>query len=156
VPRYGVRSQKGARLNREDIVALFTRRNDAWTRHDAEALTADFAENAVADSPIQGRLQGRERIRQAYDNWFVSFHDLTYTPGELLIDGDRAAQFFTIRGTQSAPFGGIPATGRRIVCTGVVLLTFGPDGRISYDRRLYDVTAVLVQLGVLKGKPVEV
>jgi predicted ester cyclase len=32
----------------------------------------------------------------------------------VVIDGDLAAQFFQIRGTQSAPFGGVPATGRRI------------------------------------------
>ncbi len=142
-------------MTREDIVALFARRADAWTRHDAAALTEGHAEDAVLESPIQGRLAGRARIRRLYDSWFTSFQDLTYTPLDLIIDGDRAAQFFCIRGTQSAPFGGVPATGRRIDFTGVALFTIGPDGLIKHDRRLFDVTGVLVQLGVLKGKAVE-
>lgn len=142
-------------MTREDIVALFARRSDAWMRHDGAALTADHAEDAVAESPIQGRLVGRATIQRVYDSWFASFQDLTYTPLDLIIDGDRAAQFFCIRGTQSAPFGGVPATGRRIDFTGVALFTIGADGLITHDRRFYDVTGVLVQLGVLKGKPAE-
>jgi len=65
------------------------------------------------------------------------------------------AQFFNIRGTQSAPFGGVPATGRRIEMNGALLFTIGPDGLFVYEQRVYDVTGVLVQLGVLKGKPVD-
>lgn len=142
-------------MNRDEIVALFARRNDAWARHDADALAADHAEDAVAESPIHGRLHGRDRIRVAYKNWFASFSDLTHTTTDLLIDGDRVGQFFTIRGTQSAPFGGVPATGRRIDFRGVILFTLGPDGRFVHDQRLYDATTVLVQLGVLRGKPAE-
>ena len=137
-------------MNREDIVALFARRVDAWHRHDATALAADHAENAVAESPLQGRLEGRRKIAGSYDYWFKSFPDLAYTDRDLIIDGDRVAQFFTIRGTQSAPFGGVPATGRRIDFSGVCLFTIGPDGFFVREQRLYDISAVLLQLGVLK------
>ena len=53
-------------MNREDIVALFDRRVAAWARKDAAALSADHAENAVAESPMQGRLEGRQRIHEVY------------------------------------------------------------------------------------------
>ena len=142
-------------MNRDDIVALFARRNDAWARRDAAALAADHAENAVAESPIHGRIEGRARIRAAYENWFSSFADLTHTTKDVLIDGNKAAQFFTMRGTQSAPFGSVPATGRRLDFSGVILFTIGPDGLFIHDQRIYDVTGVLVQLGVLKAKPTD-
>ena len=140
-------------MNREDIVALFDRRSDAWARRDAAALAADHAETAVSESPMQGRLEGRRRIHEVYATWFTSFPDLVFTSKALLIDGDRVAQFFNIRGTQSAPFGGVPATGRRFEINGALLYTIDPDGRFAYEQRIYDVTGLLVQLGVLKGKP---
>lgn len=142
-------------MNREEIIALFERRADSWVRRDAAALADSHAESAVAESPIHGRLEGRARIKAAYENWFASFPDLTHTTNDLLIDGDRVAQFFTMRGTQSGPFGGVPPTKRRIDFSGVILFTLGPDGLFLHDKRLYDVTAVLVQLGVLKGRPVD-
>ena len=143
-------------MNREDILALFDRRSEAWARRDAAALAADHAETAISESPMQGQLQGRRRIHEVYAAWFTSFPDLVFTSKGLLIDGDRVAQFFNIRGTQTAPFGGVPVTGRRFEINGALLYTFGPDGRFAHEQRVYDVTGLLVQLGVLKGKPVDV
>ena len=142
-------------MNREDITALFARRVDAWARRDAAALTADHSETGVAESPMQGRLEGRARIHKVYSDWFSSFPDLVFTSKTLVIDGDRVAQFFNIKGTQTAPFGGVPATGRRFEINGALLFTLGPDGLFVHEQRLYDVTGMLVQLGVLKGKPVD-
>jgi steroid delta-isomerase-like uncharacterized protein len=143
-------------VTRQEIVALFERRIGAWGRRDSAALAADHAENATADSPMQGTLVGRARILQVYESWFTSFPDITFTQTALVVDGDVAAQFFKIRGTQSAPFGGVPATGRRFEINGALLFTIGPDGLFVHEERLYDVTGMLVQLGVLKGKPADV
>jgi predicted ester cyclase len=117
---------------------------------------ADHAETSTADSPMQGRLEGRARIREVYVSWFASFPDLVFTSKALVIDGDRVAQFVSIRGTQSAPFGGVLATGRRFEINGALLFTIGPEGLFVHEQRFYDVTGMLVQLGVLKGKPVDV
>jgi steroid delta-isomerase-like uncharacterized protein len=140
-------------MNRDVITALFDRRADAWARHDADALAATHAVNAIGDSPMQGRLDGRTRIRDVYADWFGAFRDLTFTRKQLLIDGPHAAELFALRGTQSAPFHGVPATARRIDIHGALFYTIGPDGLISEDRRVYDVTRMLVQLGLLKAKP---
>jgi steroid delta-isomerase-like uncharacterized protein len=142
-------------MDRSEMMALFARRAAAWNRHDAVTLAADHADDAVAESPLQGRIEGRANIQALYDRWFASFQDLSYTARDLVIDGNQAAQFFTIRATQSAPFAGVPATRRRLEFSGVTRFTFGPDGLITHDERLYDVTAVMVQLGVLKAKPLE-
>jgi predicted ester cyclase len=139
-------------MNREDIVALFARREEAWRRHDAAALAADHAEDSVAESPLQGRLEGRRRIAESYDYWFTAFPDLTYSLRDLLIDGHRIAQFFSIRGTQAAPFCGVQPTGRRIDFGGVCLFTLGPNDLFVREERLYDVSGVLMQLGLLKMK----
>jgi steroid delta-isomerase-like uncharacterized protein len=139
-------------MTRDDIVALFNRRDDAWARHDARALTSDHAEDATWDSPMQGRIQGRESIHRLYEGWMTAFPDLTFTASDLLIDGDRAVQFFTTTGTQKGQFAGVAPTGRRIEFKGAWLYAFGADGSIAHSRLLYDLTTLLMQLGVLKTK----
>jgi steroid delta-isomerase-like uncharacterized protein len=140
-------------MTREDIVALFARRDEAWARGDVEALTQTHAEDSVAHSPMQGRLEGRARIRAVYHDWFGAFPGLTFRTDSLLVDGNRAAQFFTVSGTHSGTFGGVPATGRRFQITGAWLFTLADDGQIVEDRRVYDVTNMLVQIGALRTKP---
>ena len=141
-------------MTHEEIVALFARRDEAWKRRDAAALAADHAPDAVAESPMQGRLEGRARIEKVYQEWIAAFPDFVFTTTDLLIDGNRVAQFFTIAGTQERPFGGVQPTGRKVQASGAWLYTI-EDGFITHDRRVYDVTAVLVQMGVLRTKLVE-
>jgi steroid delta-isomerase-like uncharacterized protein len=142
-------------MTREEIAALFARRDEAWQRGDVETLTATHAEHGVSLSPMQGRLDGRDRIRDVYHDWFNAFPGLTFTTDTLLIDGNGVAQFFTISGTHQGPFGGVPATGRKFQITGAWLFTLDDDGLIVHDRRVYDVTNMLVQIGALRTKPRE-
>ena len=143
----------GGFMTRDDISALFARRADAYARHDADALAATHAPAAVGDSPMQGRLEGRARIREVYEGWFRAFPDMTVTSQRLVIDGNKVAEIATIRGTQSQPFHGVPPTARRVDFKVATFYTIGADGLIADDERVYDVTRVLVQLGLLKAKP---
>jgi steroid delta-isomerase-like uncharacterized protein len=143
-------------MNREDITALFARRADAWARLDADALAATHAADAVGVSPMQGRLEGRSRIRALYDDWMSAFPDLAFVTHKLVIDGAEVAEYFSIRGTHSAPFHGVPPTARRVDMSGAMFFTIGTDGLIAHHHAIYDVTRVLVQLGMLKTKPTPV
>jgi steroid delta-isomerase-like uncharacterized protein len=140
-------------MTREDIAALMAGRDEAWRRGDVEALTLTHAEDGVSFSPMQGRLDGRDRIGAVYQDWFTAFPGLTFTTESLLIDDHRVAQFFTISGTHQGPFGGVPATGRKFQITGAWLFSLREDGLIVEDRRVYDVTHMLVQIGALRTKP---
>ncbi len=64
-------------MSREEIVALFTRRDEAWRRHDAAALSSSHAPDAIGESPMSGKLVGRDSIREIYEKWFTAFPDLT-------------------------------------------------------------------------------
>ena len=140
-------------MTRADVTELFKRRDAAWNRRDPAALAADHAEDAVGESPMQGRLVGRARMHDVYKEWCTAFPDLHCHTDDLLVDGNRAVQFFTLTGTHTIPFGGVPATGRRIQITGAFFVTLDEDGKIMHDRRVYDVTKMLVQLGALRTKP---
>ena len=139
-------------MTREEVLALFTRREAAWRAHDAASLAADHAPDGVVLSPTGGVLEGREDIERVYRIWFKAFPDLGFTERDVLVDGDRAVLVFTVTGTHAGDFFGLAASGRRVqaVCAFVYTLR---DGLIVHERRILDFTGVLIQVGVLKAKP---
>ena len=141
-------------MTREEIVKLFNRHREAFARLDAEALAADHAEDGVLESPAAGgRVTGREAIAKFYRGWFAGFPDVTIDWSDLVIDGDRVVEVATASGTDTGGFMGLPATGKRFGLPVVFMFTL-KDGLIAHQRSVYDFTGMLVQIGVLKTKPV--
>lgn len=141
-------------MTRDEIVALFTRRQQAWDRLDAAALASDHTDDSIVDSPLAGgTATGREAIERLYTTYFGAFTDLTFKQDELLIDGDRVALLARFSGTDTGGFMGMPPT-RRSVSVPIVFFYDLRDGLITRERRVYDFTGLLVQVGLLKAKPV--
>jgi predicted ester cyclase len=69
-----------------------------------------------------------------------------------LIDGDRAAVFWTFSGTSRGPFFGIVGAGSHVLLRGAAEYRFA-DGAIQNVRHIYDFSSMLVKTGVLKVKP---
>ena len=139
-------------MTRDDIVALIDRRTAAWTAGDAAALAATHAVDGVVVSPTGGVLEGREQIERVYRLWLTAFPDIAVQSADVLIDGDRAAQLMRISGTHLGDFFGMPPTNRRVELEAALLMVLR-DGVIVEERRVYDFTGLLVQVGVLKAKP---
>ena len=139
-------------MTREEIFALFARREAAWRRRDAVALAADHAPDGVVVSPTGGVLEGRADIERIYRVWFVAFPDLMFTTEDLLVDDDRAALLCRVTGSHAGEFFGMPPTGRRIEVSGCFIYRL-QNGRIVHERRILDFTGLLVQVGVLRAKP---
>lgn len=138
-------------MTRDDIVALFDRRQDALDRRDPPALARLYADHCVVESPMAGTHQGRAAVEEVYGAWFRAFPDVVFKSEELLIDGDRAAQVGTMVGTDIGGFMGLPPTGRPFRLP-IVFLYQLHEQQILHERRIYDFTGLLVQVGVLKAK----
>ena len=139
-------------MTRDDIMALLARRHDAIVRRDAAALMADYAEDAVVESPLAGIVKGREANEQVYRAWWSAFPDRVDHVEEAIVDGDRAAQFATLTQTDLGGFMGLAPTGKPVRIPIVYLFTFD-ERHIVQERRIYDFTGMLVQIGILKAKP---
>jgi predicted ester cyclase len=87
-----------------------------------------------------------------YATYFRAFTDFHLDQEAVLIDGDRVAIFATASGTDHGGFMGMPPTGRAVKVP-IVFLYELRDGLIVRDRRVYDFTSVLLQIGILKAKP---
>ncbi len=135
-----------------NLQTLFEQRAEAWSRRDPAALAAGYADDAVVTSPMFPRTEGRAAIEQSFVSLFRVFPDWEILLEEPCITGNRAMQPCKVRATQRGDFMGIPGSGRRIEFDCVLILDF--EGvLIKRERRIYDFTGMLIQLGVLRGKP---
>ena len=139
-------------MTRDEIVAFFEARMEAWRAHDVGALVRTHADNGIIRSPMFGELHGREAIASSYASLFRTFPDWTFLSDRLIIDGDQVVQPFSATATHSAEFMGLQASGRKFKIEGARLHVM-KDGRIQEEQRIYDFTGLLIQVGVLKSKP---
>lgn len=141
-------------MTRDEIISFLADREEAWRRLDAAALARDHAEDGVVESPLAGgATTGREAIQRLYETYFRAFPDFTLRQEELLVDGDRAVVMAMVSGTDRGGFMGLPPTGRTIHARAVFCYTLR-DGCIVHERRVYDFTGVLLQVGAIRAKPV--
>ncbi len=140
-------------MSREDIKALFVNREAGWLAKDAHALASLHAREGTVASPTGGVLEGREEIERIYRVWLSAFPDLIFHREELIIDGNRVVELAHVQGTHSGEFFGVSPTGRRVAFVMACVMTI-ENGEIVHERRVLDFTGVLVQVGVLKAKPV--
>jgi steroid delta-isomerase-like uncharacterized protein len=139
-------------MTREETTALFARRQDAMNRHDVAGLTTLFAEDCVVESPTAGGVvQGLPTVEAIYRTWVTGFPDVVFATEDLLIDGDQVAWIVRAAGTDTGGFMGLPPTGRAFEVPMVMLATLN-DRHIVHERRIYDFTGMLVQIGILKAK----
>lgn len=139
-------------MTRPEIEGFFQARKQNWAARDTAGLAASHHAHGTLDSPMFGRREGRDAIRQSYEKLFETFPDWDYQAEDLLIDGDRVAEAFVVDATHVGTFMGFDGTNRRFRINGVRLFTM-QDGLVLHERRMYDFTGLLIQIGVLKSKP---
>jgi steroid delta-isomerase-like uncharacterized protein len=98
--------------------------------------------------PVPSGLHGTASIRPAITSLFDTFPDLAFTVHEQIVEGDVAAVRWTMRGTHEGEWLGIPASGTRVVLTGINVFHFA-GGRI---RRVHAEGDYLGALQQISGK----
>lgn len=132
---------------------VYTLWQDAWRRRDLHALADLYSDTAVMESPMAGgTIMGREAILTSQDALWAAFPNMVSTFEPPLLDDERLAFVVEVAGTHAGVMMGLPPTGRPFRFNLVFLFDLR-EGRIIRDRRIYDFTGFLIQIGVLKAKP---
>jgi steroid delta-isomerase-like uncharacterized protein len=139
-------------MTRDEIASVLELRFAALNSRDMATLMSLYAVDGIVDSPLGGHAKGSEAIRKVYDAWLASFPDAQFAAEPAIVDGDRVAQATMVNGTDMGGFMGLPPTGKRFAMPMVFLFVF-KNGKIHHERRVYDFTGLMIQLGVLKAKP---
>jgi steroid delta-isomerase-like uncharacterized protein len=139
-------------MTRDEIVAFFERRQAAFDNLDADALAADYAADCAVDSPTGGTHHGPAAVQRVLQAGFSAFLDLKVRLDGQVIEGSQAAQILNFEGTHIGEFLGLAPSGKPFRVTAVFVYEFR-GRKIVRERRIYDFTGMLVQIGVLKAKP---
>jgi steroid delta-isomerase-like uncharacterized protein len=151
-PKQPISSEEA--MKNEKIEPIVNKWLEAWPRHDAKALAAAFAEDAVYTSMLAGTIRGPKEIEALYQNWFRAFPDMEFQVESRIIHRNQAAILWSQNGTHMGELCGLPGTGRIFVLPGSFHMAFR-EGRIVSMRSIYDFTGLLVQIGILKAKPAD-
>jgi steroid delta-isomerase-like uncharacterized protein len=148
----GVPEAGGTELIEDNKALIRQFFEQVWNRGSAEAIDRFIAENAAGNDADFGT--GREGFKRQWRKWREAFPDLHFEIEEIVAEGDTVVTRWTLTGTQTGPFLGIPATGRSIRVGGMSLdhlensvLVSGFDGWDNFGLRQ--------QLGAIPEDPTD-
>lgn len=133
--------------------AWLQRMVDAWNRHDAAAVAACYAPDAVivtaGDSePVQGAAALTETLTMLFDG----FPDIRHDTRTAVIEGNCIALEWRLEGTHTgllpSPAGFLPPTGNRIAIPGVSFIWLNDAGQAIREHSYTDPTLMARQLGL--------
>jgi steroid delta-isomerase-like uncharacterized protein len=76
------------------------------------------------------------------------FPDIQWTLEETIVEGEKVAARFTMRGTHQGAFLGVPPTGKKIVVQAMNLYRIA-DGKIVEERGQPDMLGLMQQIGAI-------
>ena len=116
--------------------------------HDLDAIDHWFTDDYVDHVEIPGMPSGVPGVRARHEMLFVAMPDIHITVHDVIAEGDRTAARFTITGTDTGGFMGMPATNNTVTVTGMDFMRFR-DGLIAEHWGEMDMMGLLQQLGLI-------
>ena len=121
---------------------------DGLNRGDVSVADEAFAADCVIH--INGSPDRNLDVRgfkQMVAGLLAAFPDLRFTIEDQIVAGNKVATRWVAEGTNSAPFGNVPATGRRVRVDGLILDRVA-DGKVVERWEQWDQAGMMQQLGL--------
>ena len=128
--------------------ALIRRYREAHNQNNLAALDEIVAADLVSHNHLPNVPQGREGGKMVHQGSLAAFPDGKTTTDDLVAEGDKVVERFTLAGTHNGEFMGIPATGKRVTVTGMSIFRIA-NGKIVEHWGENDGIGLMMQLGVL-------
>ena len=131
----------------EENKAVVRRAYEAFEKG-SSAMDEVLAPDSVVHGPGAPGPMDREAFKQFRNALYTGFPDLRHTIEDLISEGDKVASRFTARGTHKGEFQGVPATGKQIVLTGLIVNRVTGD-KLAEQWHEFDGVGLMQQLGVI-------
>jgi len=89
------------KTNEQDTRAAINRFNDAFNRHDTDALATCLTDDTVfedtAPAPDGRRVEGKAAVVEFWREWFTNNTEAHFDAEEVIVSGDRAVVLWIYR-----------------------------------------------------------
>ncbi|MEV5278686.1 ester cyclase [Streptomyces sp. NPDC051994] len=109
-----------------------------------EVFADDYADHDILKE--QDTVVGSDGIRNDVAGWRSAF-DFAFELDRQICEGDDVVTLWTLNGTHTGDFRGVPATGKQVSMTGTTIFRFKND-RIQEGWWHYDAMKLMRQLGI--------
>ena len=121
---------------------------ESWNSHDASRALGLLPPGGTYFSPVTGEAS-REQLARHMSDMFSAFPDLRFELLDWRVSGlGSLVGEWTMRGTHSAPFCGLPPTGKKIALPGVDIIE-SRGGTLQSIRSYFDEGTLFKQLDAL-------
>jgi steroid delta-isomerase-like uncharacterized protein len=135
-------------MSTESNKAVVQRFREALDAGDLDGAFAVFAPNAVVHMGSAPEPLSMEGFKQMGQLLLSAFTGSTSTVEGMIAEGDKVVSRLTFRGTHTGDLMGIPATGKSVAMSEIIIDRLA-DGKIVESWRLFDQMAMMQQLGVI-------
>lgn len=108
-----------------------------------ELCAADYTAYIGGNPPMT--LAGHKQFAAAF---YHAFPDIQHTVEDTIAEDGKVTVRFTLHGTHTADFIGIPATGKPIDVSAIAILQIA-DGKVAELRAVFDQMGMMQQLGII-------
>ena len=136
-------------MSHDEAVKFFAEQQEEWNARDADALARRHTPDGTVISPIFRTVQGIDEILGSYRRFLTGTTSVKSRWWMATAIGSPRNSSCT-RPIRRSSWGCWDRDGSS---TSRVRMFEMKDGLIAYERRYYDFTGLLIQLGVLRGKP---
>jgi steroid delta-isomerase-like uncharacterized protein len=127
---------------------VIRRYREAHNQNNMDALDDIVAVDLISHSHLPNVPTGREGGKMVHQGSLAAFPDGKTSTDDLIAEGDKVVERFTLVGTHKGDFMGIPATGKRVSVTGMSIFRIA-GGKIVEHWGENDAIGLMMQLGVL-------
>jgi steroid delta-isomerase-like uncharacterized protein len=135
-----------------ELEAVIARYNDAWNRHDIDAILALHTDDAVFENHTSGgKGVGKPEIRALLEGIFATFPDLRFDSRRLYVRDDLVVQEWTATATHTKSITRAgktyPPSGKKIAWNGMDVIPMR-GGLVARKDVYADSISYLRQIGV--------
>jgi steroid delta-isomerase-like uncharacterized protein len=124
---------------------------EVWNTGDAAGVDRFYAPTFVFHQEGGENVNGAGNFKEWVRVIHAAFPDVKYTINAMYGEGDEVATRYSVTGTQTGDFRGLPATNKPINLTGHMIYRL-QDGKTVEGWGYWDTLGLLEQLGVI-GPP---
>jgi steroid delta-isomerase-like uncharacterized protein len=114
-----------------------------WIQHDYTAIEDNIRLDYIQHSP--NVPPGREGVKTFFKMVNGAFSDVKFTVEDMLAEGDKVVWRWTLQGTHTGDFRGLPPTGKDFAFSGISILRL-EDGKFAELWVEQDMAGLLQQL----------